>query len=522
MSTQNNSNLACGSIPPKSNDFQSNMQDLLKEMGSSQQCKTAADTFFDSGSSTSGSNSQSGSSSNKMNSSLDTSVEGNTSNVYVNGPSAFGMSLGDAGAQNVYSASKTKSDLNTSQQTSQLNLTQQQADAFSKGASKMSSEGCGTVVLNATKISNIKQQMSCVVKKNMTESNKSAKAGASIIIRQIPFNLDACLARANENPNYTENERIQARSGCFQIANTQAKSSLNISGAKLTQKVALTFKDSIKLSSDAKTSLSNMQKEIANNVIESKLTNDNKLDALPQSAKDIISRDESVSNSCSSTSIDEKIQSNKVSVDASANILIESVGSLDASNLVIDQDVMATIITDFLVNDAISSGITIADEIESKFERQIGMSLSAAAESEADKIKALAEANKGVITAGQAGVNDSAANQVAVDAEKLAAANADMNKSNSGLIDSKAVADKGLVEATGKNAVDLTKAQGDAVKGIVDANRADDNSFIIYLFTGLGFLALISLAGAYIKYRSAKKSTDTPTTVSSGESSATK
>ena len=297
MSAENNSNQACGSIPPNAKDFQSNMKDLLTEMGASQQCKTSADSFFDSGSSSSGSNLQSGSSSNKMNSSMDTSLDGQTTSVFVEGPKVdslvFSASTGKIDTKNTYSTSKTSTDLSTEQKTSQLNLTEQQADAFSKGAKTMASEGCGTVVLNATKISNIKQQMSCVVKKSMTSSNKNVKAGASINIRQKEFNLDQCLVRANENANLTtEDERNKARKGCYQIAETQMKSYIDLTGANLRQKVALTLKDSIQLSSDSKTELSNLQKEIANNVIESKLTSDNKLDALPQSAKDIMSRDE--------------------------------------------------------------------------------------------------------------------------------------------------------------------------------------------------------------------------------------
>jgi hypothetical protein len=279
----------------------------------------------------------------------------------------------------------------------------------------------------------------------------------------------------------------------------------------LKQKVALTFKDTIKLDDNARTSLANMQKEIANSVIESKLTSDNKLDALPQSAKDILSRDESVNNSCSSTSIDEKVQSSKVSTEAGASIIIESIGSIDAKGLVIDQDVMATVITDFLANDAIESGLTIASEIEDKFERQTGMSISSERESEIEKIKALGEANKGAITAGQSGVNAAAANQVAVDAGKMLSGIAEVNKSVGEIVKDQGEAASGVTTALGDSVSGNATAAAEGNTSMVNANRADDYSWIGYIFLGLGVLALIGLATkVYInKKRSAKKSTDT-------------
>lgn len=497
--------------PSGASDFQSNMKDLLDKMGASQQCKTAADSFFDSGSSSSGSNLQSGSSSNKMDSSLDTGVTGNTSNVYVNGPSAFGMSLGDAGAQNIYTTSNTKSNLSTEQETSQLNLTEQQAAAFSKGAEKMSSEGCGTVVLNATKISNTKKKMNCFLKSRKYDSSVSVKIGNEITIR--PVFPPGWIPPPPPDCTKFTSEKIQEK--CLESL-FSGLPTMNISDAKLTQKANATVKTKISLSDSDKKTLVDMQKEIASNIVEGKLTSDNKLDALPPSAKDIITRDTTIDDTVSTTSLDEKTSNANISLVGGNKILIEysGLGNFDGSNLVIDQDAVATMLTEMLFTDSVEAGVSASREIEDTFKKETGMSLSAAGESEAEKIRALGEANTGAITAGQAGVNAAAANQVAVDAGKLAAGNAEMNKSNADVIDSKGESDKGVVDATGENATDLAKTQTDGVKGIVDANRAGmDIGTIIAIVVGLIVLVIIFFVGKhFLKNKSPDSSVSPPTT----------
>jgi F0F1-type ATP synthase delta subunit len=490
--------------PSGAKEFQSNMADLLEKMGASQQCKQSSDTFFDSGSSSSGSNLQTGSTSNSMDSSLDTSLTGNTTNVYVNAPSAFGVSLGDAGAQNVYTTSGTKTGLSTSQGSTQLNLTEQEASAFNKGATKMSSEGCGTVVLNATKISNTKKKMSCFLKSRKYDSSVNVQIGNEIIIKQIPTPVIDCTKFTSE--------AVQMR--CL---DQYSSSTMNLSGATLRQKANATVKTKISLSDSDKKTLVEMQKEIANEIVEGKLTSDNKLDALPQSGKDIIIRDTTIDETVSNTSLDEKISNANIKLEGGNKIIIEYMGNFDGRNLVIDQDAVANMITEMLFTDSVEAGVSASKEIEETFKKETGMSLSATGQD----LSAIADSgNKGnvdAITAGQAGVNAAAANQVSVDPEKLGAANADMNKSNSALLDSKGEADKGVVGSTGENAVGLTDAQGDSVKGMVDSNRADDNSFIIYIFIGLGVLALIGLAATYIKSKKSTNSTDPTSTIESSD-----
>lgn len=492
--------------PPGASDFQSNMTDLLEKMGASQQCKTSADSFFDSGSSSSGSNLQSGSSSNKMNSSMDTSLDGQTTSVLVEGPKVdslvFSASTGKIDTTNTYSTSKTSTDLSTEQKTSQLNLTEQQAAAFSKGASKMASEGCGTVVLNATKISNTKKNMNCFLKSRKYESSVDVKIGNSIYIR--PVFPPAWTPPAPVDCAKFTSEKIQEK--CLEKQFSQDNlPTMNISGARLTQKANATVKTKISLSESDKKTLVDMQKEIANNIVEGKLTSDNKLDALPPSAKDIITRDETIDNTVSNTSIEEKTNSAKISMVGENEIIIEysGLGNFDGSNLVIDQDAVATMLTEILFTDSVEAGVSASQQIEDTFKKETGMSLSAAGESEADRIRALGEANRAAIEAGQAGVNAAAANQVAVDAGKLAAGNADMNRSNADVIDSAGEANKGVVKQAGENQVDLNKGQFQGIVDVQNARNAINWGAIGGMIAGGAFFVVI--IGMLIYYKLNKK-----------------
>jgi hypothetical protein len=490
------------------------MKDLLEKMGASQQCKQKADTFFESGSSSSGSNLQSGETSNRLDSSLDTSVTGNTTNVDVDLPSmTFVGSLGGVDTTNIYTASDTKSNLSTEQKASQLNLTQQQAAAFNKGASAMAAEGCGTVVLNATKISNTKKKMNCFLKSRKYNSSVSVSNSNQIKFEPIilpPPPPPDCLALAKAGASDKVIEK------CFdsleKIIQTQAqapKPKMNISGAKFTQRASTTVKTEIKLDESDKKMLVDMQKEIANNIVEGKLTSDNRLDALPQSAKDIITRDSTIEDICTTKSVEDKTSNTDIKMVGGNTIVIQYVGDLDAANLVIDQDSVATMITEILFKDSVEAGITASKEIEDSFKRETGMSLSSAGQ---DLSKIADSGNKGnvdAITAGQAGVNTAASNQVAVDAGKLAAGIVDINKSNQGVLEEKGEADKKVVEQSGDNAEDLTREQGKVLTDVINAKMWGG------IIGGVFFLILIVLLWKFGKKFFKSDNADTPTTESS-------
>ena len=321
------------SSAPTAKDFQSTLKDILDEIGANQKCIQKANTFFGS------------------------SLSDNSDSTNIN---ATGSDSPDT----------------------QLKLTPSQFDAFNKASSDMSSDGCGTLIVNAAKITNIKKRMNCIIQQNMTESQISSRANALIIIKQLPYDCDKYL-------NMSEALNLQ----CLKNKEAQANTVLNLSGAQLNQTVTLTVKNKLELSSDAEIDLSDMQKEIAKTIVETKLTSDNNFTELPQSVKDIVATDTFIDENCTNKAINEKVQSASVNLDTNANVVIEFIGNLNASNLNINQNVLASVVTEVLCNDAIKTALTAATNITETYERQTNISLKQLGQNLADSLKASQKAD---------------------------------------------------------------------------------------------------------------------------------
>ena len=480
--------LECGSNPPDAPAFQSTMKDLLEQMGSNEKCKQLTDTFFDSGSSTSGENLQTGSALSTTNSNLKSSAITDATKVDVKGP--FGLGGGEG--NNLYTANKTDTSLNTVNSTNQLNLTDSQADAFSKGAAKMSSEGCGTTVINAAKISNIKQRMNCVIQENMTSSTVNAKGDASILIEQTEFDLHQCMVDAGSDS--------AAKKACIGLASLQANQFIDLSGANLSQKVDVSIKNKVQLSSDAQQQLASMQQEVANAVVDSKLTSDNGLNGLPPQVKDIKTTDTTINDSCSSTSINQKVQSVSIDVVSGAHITIRTAGSIKAANLVIDQNVMASVVTELLVNDAIKAGLSAADSISQTYSQTNEKSLKSVGEDQANLAKQLAAGNAAAIDSGISPVATAASKQISVDPSKLSSGVSDMNKSAADLVKAQGEAASQLTKETGDANAKDSKAAGDSLAEMADAG----SGYLVWVFAIIVVIAIM-----YFIYKFQSKSPST-------------
>lgn len=499
MSNSPNLNQSCGSVPPSSSGFQSTLSDMLDKMDAGQKCKQTAESMFDSGSSSSGSNMQSGSSSSSTDSSVKTGTTSNATSVYVNAP----FNLGGAGANNVYTTGSTDSSLSTDQQSTQLNLTKQEAEAFNKGASKMSADGCGTVIINAAKISNIKQKMNCLIQQNMTSSTVTASANASIIIRQIPYDREnRMVVEILNNASLDSQTKKDIIKGVLALKAVQANSLIDLSGANLRQTVTLDIKNKLELSSSARTELASMQQEIANAVVESKLTSENKLDALPQSAKDISATDKTITDNCSNTTINQKVNSVKIEAAVGGSVLIETVGSFIGKNMVIDQNIMASVVSEVLVADAIQTGISAAANISDSFEKINKTDLKTVGQDLAAIAATNAAANTAAITAGSAGVTSAAQNQVAVDAGKLAAGNAAMSRANNEGIAAQGEAASKIIKETGDAAAKGADAVGKASAAMTKAQQGDWSGLFMLIGAVVFILALAGAVTAYFKSKS--------------------
>jgi hypothetical protein len=480
----NSSTSQCQAGPPAFKDFQSSLAEIMEQSGASETCKTKANEMFDSANKSSGSNLQSGSSSTQQQNYTNTATNSSSASAYAEA----GWGAVSTGVAASTTSSNTQAGGSSASRTDQLNLTQQQAEAMSKGAKAMESSGCGTLMLNAQKMANYKQQMNCIVKKSMTSTTVTASATANITIDQTPFDILGCMTKADSIQD--DKYKAQVMNACTLISLQQAKGGIEMENVKINQKAAVQLKSKINLSEQSKQQLADIQNKMADAIIDAKLTSDNKLDALPQSVKDIKTSDTTISDSCSSTMIDEKMKTTKLEAIAGGNIKISSVGNLSLKNVVIDQDVFASVITDMLFNDAVSAGIEAADNISTKYSSQTGTDLSSLGSDLSKTAEVVGQANKDAIAAGSAGVTTAAQNQNAVDITKVGDATANVNKSNADVINAQGQASAGIVKATGDASANAALATGGAVSSMVEANKSG-NEYIIYIIGGLIALAII-------------------------------
>jgi len=474
----------------------------MDKAGASATCKTKASEMFDSANKSSASNLQKGSSATEQKTYTNTSVDGTSATAYANA----GWGAVDTGLTVTTTKSDTQAGGSSATRTDQLNLTQQQAEAMSKGAKEMNSEGCGTLMMNAQKMANYKQKMNCILKESLKSTTVTAKATANIIIEQIPFDLIGCMNAADRIAD--DAKKSDTMKACTLIALQQAKGGIEMEDVKINQKAAIKIKSEISLSEESKQKLADIQNKMADAIVDAKLTSDNKLDALPQSVKDIKTSDTTISDSCSSTMIDKKMETTKLEGIAGGNIRISSVGNLSLKNVVIDQDVFASVISDMLFNDAVSTGIEAADNISSKYSSQTGTDLSSLGSDLSKTAEVLGEANTDAIEAGQKAVNTATENQQAVDVTKLGAATSEANKSNADVIAKQGEANKGIIQQTGDNAVNVNKQQGESVAAQINEARGIKFPKELLIVVGIGLL-VGGIVFIYKIYKNSKKSSAT-------------
>ena len=79
-------------------------------------------------------------------------------------------------------------------------------------------------------------------------------------------------------------------------------------------------------------------------------------------------------------------------------MVIQFIGNLNASNLNINQNVLASVVTEVLCNDAIKTALTAATNITETYERQTNISLKQVGQNLADSLKASQKANVDAIS----------------------------------------------------------------------------------------------------------------------------
>lgn len=226
--------------------------------------------------------------------------------------------------------------------------------------------GCGAISINASNITSNINNMQCIIKKSMLESSATAVASASINIETIPL-TDAQTKTMEKVVKSFEilatGKSVEDTISLYNAFMKPFNRDIDLSDAKLSQKVTGSVKTSLSLSEESKTEIANIQKEIAKSVTESVLSSELGSSASDPNTKSIIENNETINKNTSVTDIDEKSKKITASVSASGSIDIVAGGNIDMSSIVVDQDIVANLISDVLIKDAIQTGMLASSDV---------------------------------------------------------------------------------------------------------------------------------------------------------------
>ena len=230
--------------------------------------------------------------------------------------------------------------------------------------------GCSSLFLKSKEIVEQANIINCSIKSSMTTFGASAIATAIVDMKTIGMDPNSATGiiltdtlntlkeiKTKYNPTGNKLILINKMIDSIEVSFTP---DINISGSTISIKASTGFNTNCKIPPDKATVICNAQKKIAElaalAVLENENANgDSNLSSLSEKTKTITNQ----------KNIDIEETVNKVSVSASALgiISIVAVGSINLNNVVIDQDIHASLASNLLVSNAVQQGISAASEL---------------------------------------------------------------------------------------------------------------------------------------------------------------
>jgi hypothetical protein len=261
-------------------------------------------------------------------------------------------------------------------------------------------EGCGTYINKTNNIINQKSKIQCIIKESMTSVDSSMTNINSINIKTLrltPEEIDArkeSLSRVSDSydkalssikgiltvadfkdDKYKKETAIElstiANNG-FETATDQITRqydrSAKLVNAKLTQTITATMKTQCVLSNESKNTISDAAKQITEEVTKSTLEQTLGASAQQPNVREMINNTTQNIESTSSSDIENTVKKVGAKMSSENTLEISVAGNLDMEGIVIDQDIVATLISDAIISDAMTKGVTAASDILSKSE----------------------------------------------------------------------------------------------------------------------------------------------------------
>lgn len=261
-----------------------------------------------------------------------------------------------------------------------------------------SQEGCGTYINKTNNIIEQKSKIQCIIKESMTSVDSSMTNINSINIKTIPLTSEGIQARKDSMKDISDTykttietvkdlasiylddkERTDFVMRLAKIAMDSKKTSeeqitrqydrsVNLTNAKLTQTITATMKTQCVLSSESKNTISDAAKKITEEVAKTTLEQTLGASAQQPNVREMINNTTQNIETTSSSDIDKTAKSVGAKMSSANTMELSFDGYLDAEGLVVDQDIVSTLISDAIITDAMTKGVTAASDILSKSE----------------------------------------------------------------------------------------------------------------------------------------------------------
>jgi len=282
-------------------------------------------------------------------------------------------------------------------------------DKMTEIKEKMQESGCGAIAMNLSSITQKINNINCIVKSSMTEQNVVQTTNARINIETTELSEEEveALSKAQELATRLLETKLKfgktdlSAEEMMNIMDSYTKPydrSIDLSGGKLKQTVSGTVKTTCVLSEQAETEIKNLQKQIASDVAETNVSTTLGNNASTPNTKSLISSNQDIENNTINSDIKEKISKVSVTSATKGEINIKCAGFLNMKNIVIDQDVVANLISDLLVQDAIKTGMATSVEIANSTASKSTTETEATGRDLAELQDANANANKASVT----------------------------------------------------------------------------------------------------------------------------
>ena len=259
-------------------------------------------------------------------------------------------------------------------------------------------EGCGTYINKTNNIVNQKSKIQCIIKESMTSVDSSMTNINSINIKTLPLTPEEIQARKESIKDIsdtfkstietareiasimsTDENKTASFSEALQLATKSKKTSeeeitrqydrsARLVNAKLKQTITATMKTQCVLSTESKNAISDATKQITEEVTKSTLEQTLGASAQQPNVREMINNTSQNVESTSSSDIENTVKKVSAKMSSENTMEISIAGNLNMEGIIIDQDIVATLISDAIISDAMSKGVSTASDILSKNE----------------------------------------------------------------------------------------------------------------------------------------------------------